>query len=84
MNVAARTPEPRLSRMYASATLADGKIYAVSRNEGAYVLAAEPKYKLLAHNKIASDDSVFNASPAISNGQLFIRSDKALYCIGAK
>jgi outer membrane protein assembly factor BamB len=71
-------------RTYGSVTLADGKIYAVSRTKGAYVLAAEPKFKLLAHNTFASDSSVFNASPAVSKGQLFLRSDKYLYCIAKK
>jgi hypothetical protein len=51
---------------------------------GTYVLAAGPKYELLAHNKIADDKSIFNGSPAVSRGQLFLRSDKYLYCIGVK
>lgn len=74
--------EPRPDRIYASPVLADGKIYYVSRNNGVFVVAAKPEYELLAHNVIKSDDSVFNASPAVSNGQLLLRSDKRLYCIG--
>jgi hypothetical protein len=31
-----------------------------------------------------SDASAFNGSPAMSQGQLFLRSDKCLYCIGKK
>jgi hypothetical protein len=27
---------------------------------------------------------VFNGSPAVSAGRLFLRSDKYLYCIGTK
>jgi outer membrane protein assembly factor BamB len=76
--------EPRPDRIYASPVLADGKIYYVSRNNGAFVVAAKPEYELLAHNVIKSDDSVFNASPAVNNGQLLLRSDKRLYCIGNK
>jgi len=68
--------------IYASPVLADGKIYYVSRNDGTYVVAAKPKFKLLAHNVIKSDTSVFNASPAVSDGQLFLRSDQRLYCVG--
>jgi hypothetical protein len=56
----------------------------VSRTKGAFVLAAQPKFELLAHNTFASDKSVFNGSPAVSKGQLFLRSDKCLYCIGKK
>jgi outer membrane protein assembly factor BamB len=68
---------------YASIVIADGKIYAVSQNAGAFVLAVGPKFEQLAYNKLA-DDSTFNGSPAISQGQLFLRSDKSLYCIGKK
>ena len=67
---------------YASATAGDGKIYIVTRYGGTYVLAAAPKFTQLAHNEL-DDDSTFNASPAISNGQLLLRSDRFLYCIDA-
>jgi hypothetical protein len=33
-------------------------------------------------NKIEGDGSQFNGTPAISDGQLFLRSAKALYGIG--
>jgi hypothetical protein len=56
----------------------------VSRENGTFVLAAEPRYQVLAHNVISTDKSVFNATPAISRGQLLIRSDEYLYCIGQK
>jgi outer membrane protein assembly factor BamB len=69
--------------VYASTTIADGRIYVVSQKSGTYVLAAGPKFEQLAHNKL-SDDSTFNGSPAVSQGQLFLRSDKRLYCIGKK
>ncbi len=68
---------------YASVTIGDGKIYAVTQKGGTFVLAASPKFAELAHNTV-SDDSTFNASPAVSQGQLFLRSDKRLYCIGKK
>ena len=67
---------------YASATAGDGKIYIVTRYGGTYVHSATPEFTQLAHNEL-NDDSTFNASPAISNGQLFIRSDRYLYCVGA-
>jgi hypothetical protein len=74
--------EPRPDRIYASPVVADGKVFYVSREKGVYVLAAKPEYELLAHNVIASDASIFNASPAVSDGQLLLRSDTHLYCIG--
>jgi outer membrane protein assembly factor BamB len=67
---------------YASPVLADGKIYCASREAGVYVIEAGPKFKLLAHNTIKTDTSIFNASPAVSASQLFLRSDRYLYCIG--
>lgn len=74
--------KPRPGMIYASAVAADGKLYFVSREAGTFVVAAGRKFKLLAHNRIASDKSIFNGSPAVSQGQLFLRSDRFLYCIG--
>jgi outer membrane protein assembly factor BamB len=74
--------DPRPGRIYASGVLAEGRIYYVSREKGTFVVAAKPRFQLLAHNRIDNDDSVFNASPAISRGQILLRSDKFLYCIG--
>jgi len=48
------------------------------------VLEAGPRFKLLAHNTLAADAGVCNGNPAISNGQLLLRSDRYLYCIGTK
>ena len=69
-------------KTYASAILADGRLYVVTCQNGTFVLDARPEFKVLAHNEFAEDDSVFNASPAVSDSQLIIRSDKFLYCIG--
>jgi outer membrane protein assembly factor BamB len=72
---------PNPDRLYASPLLGDGKIYYVSRTNGTYVVAASPQYKLLAHNTLG-DKSVFNGSPIADNGQLLLRSNRFLYCIG--
>lgn len=74
--------KPSPKNIYAAPVLGDGKIYYVSRTEGAYVVEASPKFKLLAHNTLNPDTSVFNGSPAVSNSQLLLRSDRYLYCIG--
>lgn len=73
-------PEP--GNVYASLTAADGKIYVVSRERGTYVLSAEPSFKLLAHNTIKTDNSIFNGSIVVTGKRLLLRSDEALYCIG--
>jgi outer membrane protein assembly factor BamB len=67
---------------YASMVVANNRLYAVSRFDGTHVLEASPDLKELAHNSL-DDESDFSASPAISDGQLFIRSDSSLYCIKA-
>ena len=69
-------------KFYASVVLIQGKLYALSRYDGTYVLEASPKLTRLAHNKL-SDKSDASGSPAVSDGQLFLRSDKCLYCIEA-
>lgn len=68
---------------YASVVLAEGRLYAVSRERGTFVLEASPDLKVLAHNTL-TDDSMFNGSPAIAEGQLFLRSDRYLYALGTK
>jgi outer membrane protein assembly factor BamB len=72
---------PFPGRIYASPMLADGKIYYVSRENGTYVVDASPTFKLVAHNNL-NDSTIFNASPAVSDGHLYLRSDRYLYCIG--
>ncbi|HEY6167440.1 MAG TPA: PQQ-binding-like beta-propeller repeat protein [Verrucomicrobiae bacterium] len=69
---------------YASAVLANGNIYAVSRRNGTFVFAAKPKFELVAQNKLAADTTQFNATPAVVGDQLFLRSDKFLYCVSAE
>jgi len=68
-------------KIYASVVAGDGKFYGVSRLDGTVVLALSPIFKKLAHNRLG-DESTFNATPAIVDGQLLLRSDKFLYCIG--
>src|SRR5262249_26333528 len=75
--------KPGPDRIYASPVAADGKIYYVSREKGAYVVQGGAEFNLLAHNTLG-DTSVFNASIAVSNGRLLLRSDRYLYCIGKK
>ena len=68
---------------YASAVLANGNIYVVSRRNGTFVIEAKPQFKLVAQNSFAADTTQFNATPAVSDKQLFLRSDKFLYCVEA-
>lgn len=70
--------------VYASMIEAQGRLYAVTRKGGTFVLPAKPAFRILAHNNLASDDSDFNGSPAVSNSKIFMRSNHNLYCIGLK
>ncbi|MCI0681907.1 MAG: PQQ-binding-like beta-propeller repeat protein [Gemmataceae bacterium] len=69
--------------VYASAVLADGKIYYLGRDGRMFVVAARPQFELLATNTLG-ERAIFNASPAIDRGRIYIRTDQSLYCIGAK
>jgi outer membrane protein assembly factor BamB len=68
---------------YSSPVLANGNIYFTSRGGEVYVYAAGPEFKLLGQNHF-SDGGDFSATPAISDGQIFIRSSKYLYCVAEK
>lgn len=73
---------PGRNGVYASPVLADGKIIAVTRRNGTFVLSADEKMEQLALNKFESDDTDFNASPAVADGQILLRSNRYLYCVG--
>jgi len=66
---------------YASVVYADNRLYAVSRTNGSFVLAAKPTFEVVSHNVFDSAQSDFNGSPAVSKGRIFLRSNKFLYCI---
>jgi hypothetical protein len=72
---------PRADQFYASALLAAGRLYYLTRDGKTFVLAARPAFEQLAVNDL-SDRSIFNGSPAVAGNRLLIRSDKYLYCIG--
>ena len=64
-----------------SPVLADGKIY-ISNEEGlTTVIKAGPTFEVLAENPL--EDYILS-SPAISDGQIFIRTTQFLYCIGKR
>lgn len=67
---------------YASPVLVDGHLLAVSRTAGTFVIEAKPTFSLVRVNRLAGDDSRFQGTPAISGGRLYLRSERALYCIG--
>jgi outer membrane protein assembly factor BamB len=63
----------------ASPLAADGRIYFLNTQGLATVVAASRTYSLLAANQL--DDETL-ASPIVSDGHIFIRGRKSLYCLG--
>ena len=61
--------------------LADGKIYATNEEGTTTVLKAGAQFEVLAENAMGEYTL---SSPAISDGQIFLRTEKALYCIGKR
>jgi outer membrane protein assembly factor BamB len=75
-----RVWQERVGGIYtASPVAADGKVYFLSEDGETVVLSAGRTPQVLARNKLNARQL---ASPAISGGRLFIRSDDALYAIG--
>lgn len=63
----------------ASPVAGDGKVYLMSETGETIVIKAGREFQVLARNDI---DERLVASPAISGGQLFMRTDNYLFCIG--
>ncbi len=65
----------------ASPVLADGKLYVTSEDGLVTVVKAGPTFEVLAENDMKEYTL---SSPAISDGQIFIRTAGALYAIGTR
>lgn len=65
--------------LWGSMLLGDGKLYVTNLEGTTFVIAAGPKFQVLAKNEIPE---ATYAAPAVSGGELFLRTYKHLYCIG--
>ena len=65
----------------ASPVLADGKLYATSEDGITSVVKAGPTFEVLAENAL---NEYCLSSPAVSDGQIFIRTSNHLYCVGQR
>ena len=72
-----RVPKP--TTFMASPVAYEGKILLTSEDGETFILKAGPKHEVLRSNSIG--EPVY-ASPAIANGNLFIRGEKHLFAIG--
>jgi len=64
---------------HASPVTANGLIYFLNDDGVMHVVKAGPKFELVARNELGEKTY---ASPGFSEGQMFLRSFKNLYCIG--
>lgn len=71
-----------VSASWSSPVLAGDRLYVPNRNADVFVLKAGPKFDLLAVNSIGGER--MNASLAVSDGDIFIRTDKNLWCVGLR
>lgn len=70
-----------LGKQYSSPVLADGLVY-MPNDEGIItVIKPGPSFEVVAKNSIGES---MNASPAISNGKIYLRGAKNIFCIGQK
>lgn len=66
---------------HASPLLINDLLYCLADNGQMYVLKASDEFEEVARNALGED---CHATPAVSDGQLFIRSTAHLWCIGRK
>jgi len=67
----------RQTSSWSSVLLADCKIFIPNKSGDVFVLRAAPKFEVLATNSVNEST---NTSLAASEGDLFLRTDKALWC----
>jgi outer membrane protein assembly factor BamB len=70
-----------LGKQYSSSVLVNGLVY-MPNDEGIItVIKPGPQFEKVAQNSIGEK---MNASPAISNGKIYLRGDEHIFCIGEK
>jgi len=62
---------------WSSMLLADGKIYVPYQSGDVFVLRPGPKFEVIATNSVPEPT---NASLAVSEGDIFLRTEKSLWC----
>ncbi|MDB6032953.1 MAG: hypothetical protein JWM16_3291 [Verrucomicrobiales bacterium] len=67
------------SNVKVSPVAGDGKVYFLSGQGNCTVVKAGDKFEVLSKNDL--NESTLT-TPAISRGQIFLRTDKGLYCVG--
>ena len=73
--------QERIGEQHASLVSAEGLVYFLNDDGVMRVVKPAPEFRLKARNELG--EKCF-ASPAISGGQLFLRGDKHLFCLGTE
>lgn len=79
-NEAAEPAARRPAGDYASPVAIGDKLLMTSRDGTVHVIEASAEFKYVGGNRFC-DESRFSGTPAIIDGQIFIRSDHTLYCV---
>jgi outer membrane protein assembly factor BamB len=66
------------SATWGSPVLVGDRLYVVNQSGDTLVLRAAPKFELIASNPLGE---LSNSTPAFSDGQVFLRTHAALYCV---
>ena len=70
-----------LGKQYSSAVLANGLVYMPNDDGVITIIKPGTQFEMVAQNSIGER---MNASPAISNGKIYLRGDAHIFCIGEK
>ncbi|MDE2715080.1 MAG: PQQ-binding-like beta-propeller repeat protein [Verrucomicrobiota bacterium] len=68
-------------KSWSSMVAVGDKLYAINQSGDAFILRAAPRYQLLAVNSLGE---MTQSSMAFSNGEVFVRTYKSLWCISGK
>ena len=72
----------RLGRHHSASPIsANGHLYFLDDDSNTFVLKAGPKFEVLARNMLKE---YCLASPALSNSEILLRTERRLYCIGER
>jgi outer membrane protein assembly factor BamB len=75
------TGQGKTGQNWSSVMLSEGKCYTVTQGGDCFVFKASPKFEVISVNSLGERS---NSSIVPSNGELFIRTHQALWCIAKK
>jgi outer membrane protein assembly factor BamB len=67
------------NNVYASPIIAEDKVYLLDKNGIMHIFKADKEYVSLGEPKLGEPSA---CTPAFTNGRIYLRGDKNLYCIG--